>query len=79
VNAFRNDPARIAAQRVFLSCGQFESLIWFNRSLGPLLRDVGIETRFVEASDGHNWIAWRDRLREGLTWLFPGRLWMYYE
>lgn len=79
VNAFRNDPSRIAAQRVFLSCGQFESLIWFNRSLGPLLRDVGVETRFVEASDGHNWIAWRDRLREGLTWLFPGRLWMYYE
>jgi enterochelin esterase-like enzyme len=79
VNAFREDPGRIGAQRVFLSCGQFESLIWFNRSLGPLLREAGIETRFVEASDGHNWIAWRDRLREGLTWLFPGRLWMYYE
>ena len=35
VNAFRQDPARIAAGRVFLSCGTFESLIWFNRSLGP--------------------------------------------
>jgi enterochelin esterase family protein len=79
VNAFRNDPGRIDARRVFLSCGQFESLIWFNRSLGPLLRDAGVDTRFVESSDGHNWIAWRDRLREGLTWLFPGRLWMYYE
>ncbi|MEQ1505895.1 MAG: alpha/beta hydrolase-fold protein [Myxococcota bacterium] len=79
VNGFREDPARLGARRVFLSCGQFESLIWFNRSLGPLLRDAGIETKFVEASDGHNWIAWRDRLREGLSWLFPGRLWMYYE
>jgi enterochelin esterase family protein len=79
VNAFRNDPGRIGATRVFLSCGQFESLIWFNRSLGPLLREAGVDTRFVEASDGHNWIAWRDRLREGLTWLFPGRLWMVYE
>lgn len=79
VNGFRNDPSRIAAHRVFLSCGQFESLIWFNRSLGPLLREAGVDTRFVEASDGHNWIAWRDRLREGLTWLFPGRLWMQYE
>ncbi|MEQ1564609.1 MAG: alpha/beta hydrolase-fold protein [Myxococcota bacterium] len=79
VNAFRSDPGRIDAERVFLSCGQFESLIWFNRSLGPLLREAGVDTRFVEASDGHNWIAWRDRLREGLTWLFPGRLWMVYE
>ena len=22
---------------------------------------------------------WRDRLREGLSWLFPGPLWMVYE
>ena len=79
VNGFREDPKRIAAQRVYLSCGQFESLIWFNRSLGPLLRDAGIECRFVESADGHNWIAWRDRLREGLSWLFPGMLWMIYE
>lgn len=78
VNAFRSDPARVDA-KVFLSCGTFESLIWFNRSLRPLLRDHGLDVRFVEAQDGHNWIAWRDRLRDGLTWLYPGRLWMYYE
>jgi enterochelin esterase-like enzyme len=78
VNAFRHNPARIDA-RVFLSCGTFESLIWFNRSLKPLLQDAGLDVRFVEAQDGHNWIAWRDRLRDGLTWLYPGRLWMYYE
>jgi enterochelin esterase-like enzyme len=79
VNQFRADPARLQVDRVFLSCGQFESLIWFNRSLHPLLRDAGIETRYVESADGHNWIGWRDRLRDGLTYLFPGRLWMYYE
>ena len=28
----------------------------------------------VEARDGHNWENWRDRLREGLAWLFPGPL-----
>ncbi len=78
VNRFREDPGRIDA-KVFLSCGTFESLIWFNRSLRPLLRDAGIDVRFVEAQDGHNWIAWRDRLRDGLTWLYPGRLWMIYE
>jgi len=78
VNDFRRDPARIGA-RVFLSCGTFESLIWFNRSLRPLLRDAGLDVRFVEAQDGHNWINWRDQLRNGLTWLYPGRLWMHYE
>jgi enterochelin esterase family protein len=78
VNDLRADPGRVGA-KVFLSCGTFESLIWFNRSLRPLFADHGLDVRFVEAQDGHNWIAWRDRLRDGLTWLYPGRLWMYYE
>ena len=28
---------------------------------------------YVEARDGHNWENWRDRLRDGLAWLHPGR------
>lgn len=79
VNEFRRDVGRIRPCRVFLSCGTFESLIWFNRSIAPMLREAGVPARFVEASDGHNWIAWRDQLRNGLSWLFPGQLWMYYE
>lgn len=79
VAEFRAEPARIEVPRIFLSCGTFESLIWFNRSLVHLLRQAGMDTRFVEAQDGHNWVAWRDRLRDGLAWLFPGRLWTYYE
>jgi len=78
VNEFREDPARVDA-RLFLSCGTFESLIYYNRSLVPLLRSAGLDTKFVEARDGHNWVAWRDRLRDGLTWLYPGRLRMIYE
>ena len=35
---------------------------------------TGMEVRYVEARDGHNWENWRDRLREGLSWLFPGPL-----
>ena len=34
---------------------------------------------YEEARDGHNWENWRDRLRSGLSWLFPGPLWMVYE
>ncbi len=78
-NAYRSAPGKINAARIFMSCGTFESLIWFNRSLRALMKDRGLDVRFVEAQDGHNWIAWRDRLREGLTWLFPGHLWMYYD
>ncbi len=78
VNAFRQAPGR-PAERVFLSCGIYESLIYENRSLVPLLQSTGIGLRFVEARDGHNWENWRDRQREALSWLFPGPLWMVYE
>lgn len=78
VNAFRAAPGR-PADRVFMSCGMYESLIYENRSMAPFLRDQGIDVRLVESRDGHNWENWRDRLREGLSWLFPGHLWMVYE
>jgi len=78
VNAFREDPGK-PAEKVYLSCGTYESLIYYNRSLVPLLQETGMDVRFVEARDGHNWENWRDRLREGLAWLFPGPLWLVYE
>jgi len=45
----------------------------------PYLQSLGVTTRFREVRDGHNWENWRDRLREGLGWLFPGPLLMVYE
>lgn len=78
VNAFRRHPTAVS-RRVFVSCGMYESLIYENRSLVPLLQGTGMEVRFVEARDGHNWENWRDRLREGLSWLFPGPLWLVYD
>jgi enterochelin esterase family protein len=78
VNRFRDQPQRVA-ERVFVTCGIYESLIYENRSMVPILQRTGMEVRYVEAWDGHNWENWRDRLREGLSWLFPGPLWMVYE
>jgi enterochelin esterase family protein len=78
MNALREDPGR-PAERVYLSCGQYEALIYENRSLVPVLQRAGIQLRYREARDGHNWENWRDRLREGLCYLFPGPLWMVYE
>jgi len=78
INAFRKDPGK-PAERAFVSCGTYESLIYENRSMMPFFQRIGLDVRFVEARDGHNWENWRDRLREGLSWLFPGPLWMTYE
>lgn len=78
VNAYREKPQAVS-ERVFVSCGVYESLIYENRSLVPLLSATGMDVRFVEARDGHNWENWRDRLREGLSWLYPGPLLFVYE
>lgn len=78
VNAFRADPGR-PAERIYLSCGIYESLIYENRSLLPLLQEQRLQVRYDEARDGHNWQNWRDRLQAGLTYLFPGPLRMVYE
>ena len=78
MNGFRADPGR-PAEKIFLSAGIYESLIYFNRSLLPVLQVTGASVRMVEAADGHNWENWRDHLREGLTWLLPGPQWLIYE
>jgi len=78
VNEYRKNPFALA-EKVYMSCGIYESLIYENRSLVPLLQAQGMQVRFEEARDAHNWENWRDRLRTGLSWLFPGPLWMVYE
>jgi enterochelin esterase family protein len=78
MNHYRAKPIAMS-ERVFVSCGMYESQIYENRSLAPILAATGMEVRYVEARDGHNWENWRDRLREGLSWLFPGPLLLVYE
>lgn len=78
MNEFREDIGT-PAERIYMSCGIYESLIYENRSLVPQLQARGIDVRFEEARDAHNWENWRDRLRNGMSWLFPGPLWMVYE
>jgi enterochelin esterase-like enzyme len=78
MNKFRSDPGK-PSQQVFVSCGMYETLIYENRSIVPLLQGMGMDVRYRWARDGHNWENWRDRQREALSWLFPGHLWMTYE
>jgi enterochelin esterase family protein len=78
MNEFRETPGK-PSDRIYMSCGIYEPLIYENRSLVPKLQAQGIDVRYEEARDAHNWENWRDRLRNGLSWLFPGPQWMVYE
>ncbi len=78
MNEFREQPG-CPSDKIYMSCGMYESLIYENRTLLPKLQAQGIDVRFEEVRDAHNWENWRDRLRNALSWLFPGPLWMVYE
>jgi enterochelin esterase-like enzyme len=78
VNRYRAAPRRVS-DRVFVSCGVYEPLIVRNRSMVPTFEAANMAVRYVEARDGHSWENWRDRLREGLSWIFPGPQKFYYE
>ena len=78
VNGFRARP-RAVSRRIFQSCGIYEPLITPNRSMVSTFRDAGMEVRYLETRDGHNWENWRDQLRGALTWLFPGEQRFVYE
>jgi enterochelin esterase-like enzyme len=71
VNSLRAQP-QVVTHRLFQTYGAFEPLSEPNRAMTRVLRQLADEMRVVEALDGHNWTAWRDRLFDGLTWLLPG-------
>ena len=78
VNRYRARPRKVA-DRLFIGCGVYEPLIIPNRSMVPTFESAGMEVRFVEARDGHNWENWRDRLRDALSWVYPGEQKLVYE
>jgi enterochelin esterase-like enzyme len=78
VNRYRAHPARVA-DRLFVSCGVYEDLIVQNRSMLPVFTGTGMEVEYVESRDGHKWESWRDRLRDGLSWVLPGEAMFVYE
>lgn len=78
MNRYRARPTRVA-ERLFISCGVYEPLIVQNRSMVPVFTDAGMRVNYVESRDGHNWESWRDRLRDGLSWIFPGEQMFVYE
>jgi enterochelin esterase family protein len=78
MNRYRARPRRVA-DRIVMSCGIYEPLITPNRSMVPVFEQAGMTVRYVEARDGHSWEDWRDRLRDGLSWVYPGPQKFVYE
>lgn len=78
VNRYRAAPRRVA-DRIFMSVGIYEPLIVPNRSMVHTFEAAGMDVRYVEARDGHSWENWRDRLREALSWIYPGPQKFFYE
>lgn len=78
MNRYRARPVKVT-DRIFQSCGVYEPLIVPNRSMVPVFESAGMTVRYVEARDGHSWENWRDRLRDGLSWIYPGPQKYYYE
>ena len=78
MNRYRGAPRKVV-DRMFISCGIYEPLIVANRSMVPVFESTGTTVRYVEARDGHSWENWRDRLRDGLSWTFPGPQKYVYE
>ncbi|MBB2893627.1 alpha/beta hydrolase-fold protein [Flexivirga oryzae] len=71
MNRYRTAPRKVAG-RLFVSCGTYEDLIVYDRSMVPVFERAGMRVRYVEARDGHSWEDWRDRLRDALSWIYPG-------
>jgi enterochelin esterase-like enzyme len=78
MNRYRRSPRRVA-ERMFVSCGVYEPLIVYNRAMVTVFGEAGMTVNYVESRDGHNWESWRDRLCEGLSWIFPGEQLFVYE
>jgi enterochelin esterase family protein len=78
MNRYRAQPRRVA-DRIFMTCGVYEPLIMPNRSMVPTFESAGMTVRYVEARDGHSWENWRDRLRDALSWVYPGAQKLVYE
>jgi len=69
VEAMRRAPD-LPPTRAYVSTGELEGLADENRALAAFLEERGVDVRFDSAWDGHHWHAWRDRLRDALTWVF---------
>lgn len=64
---------RLGAMKVMQTCGRYESLIDWNRTVAESLGSGQTPHRYIETWSGHDWGAWSGTLVDGLRHLFPHR------
>jgi enterochelin esterase-like enzyme len=57
---------------VMQSCGRWESLIDWNRTVAATLSHAAGRHRYVETWTGHDWGAWSGTMDLGLEMAFAG-------
>lgn len=72
IRAFLDDAeahTRLQGRNVVLTCGRYESLIDWNRTVADRLTGEA-NLRYIERWAGHDWGAWADGFEEGFVHLF---------
>jgi len=77
VNSVRAHPKKVT-DRIFLTYGAFEPLAVPDRAMAEVLERMWRGAPGDGGARRPHWINWRDRLLDGLGWLFPGEARLIY-
>lgn len=55
--------------KLYIACGQQDSLLSKNQDLQKYLKDLGYDVTYVEAPGAHEWDFWNSQIKEVLDWL----------
>ena len=65
----RRVAGRGSLPRIYLSCGDGDTLMDANRELEGYLRDLGFDVRYEQGEGSHEWGFWTRALARALDWL----------
>ncbi|MCR2821671.1 alpha/beta hydrolase [Lederbergia panacisoli] len=55
--------------KIYMACGEGDSLLEANRSLKDYLGNIGIDLTYEEGPGGHDWDFWGEYIKKVLDWL----------
>lgn len=60
---------KIAFPRIFMACGQDDSLLDVNREFKAYLEDLGVKVDYEEGPGAHEWDFWNRYIKKVVDWL----------
>ncbi len=55
--------------KIYMSCGEQDQLLSVNESLRDFLKQNGASVTWRQGPGGHDWVFWREHIRQFLDWL----------